>query len=130
MKQIRSGKYISRILAPVIILYLSSGCTNNSNGKTSIIPSLFSEDVTNGSFSINRNTIIFFSDNELESLAILLQAKLKILSGIEAEIKAGSGSGNCINLLIDKELGQEEYKLEVSASIELTAADYSSLALK
>ena len=123
-----SRKLIKGILLLLVLVLLSEGCVNYSNTRPQIIPSPRSADLSKGSFRLDNETKICFTDNQLKPLAILLQGHLETLTGIRAEIIVGGRENNCIRLLLNKELEEEEYILEINEVVNLSARNYSSLA--
>jgi hypothetical protein len=119
-----------KIISNVIFLLLILGsCQQKTINQLSLIPHPQKLEQKAGTFKISSKTQITVSDNELLPLANLLKEYIKRLNGLELNISSGISETGNINLNLAEGLTQEEYKLEVSKGIQLTASNYNSLAL-
>ncbi len=119
-------KHLQFLVSLTLLLTIFS-CSTPTDVNIDIVPLPGNLKQLGGEFEITSSTSIIIIDKELMPLANLLNDQLNKLSGFRLEIDTEVTDGN-IFLKLDTHLDKEEYQLEVTDNITLTAANYNGLA--
>ncbi len=119
----------------IFLFILIAACQNeldksDREKQLSIIPLPVKMTLNQGQYELKGNSVIFYSGDELLSLAEYLADQINISSGMELRTQRGSGKGISLSVHDDLSatLGQEGYKLDISKrGIEITAGNTRGL---
>ena len=119
----------------IFLFILIAACQNeldqsDREKQLSIIPLPVKMTLNQGQYELKGNSVIFYSGDELLSLAEYLADQINISSGMELRTQRGSGKGISLSVHDDLSatLGQEGYKLDISKrGIEIAAGNSQGL---
>lgn len=114
------------VLAFFLVTYFSSA--QSAIEKNPIIPAPQTIVKTEGNFEVSSATQLVITNEELLPLANLFNHQLRKINGLELRVIKEEISGNHIYFKLDKSLGEETYRLNISNTVTLTASGYSGFA--
>ncbi len=120
-----------KVVLGVFLSILLAQCQPFSPGEPHLVPQPREVINDKGSLLLNEQTTIVVTDKALSPLAQLFALQVKKLAGLELKTSvdlALIGNPNTIALALDENLAGEAYRLEVSESVRVEAAQYHAMA--